>query len=126
MRDPKRLYKFYNELQKIHYEFMPKLSFLQFICGFMRWTDRDPFFYEEDDILKAFDKWARENPQPGEPGYAMNFYDKFRDLHLNVPDWRFGQLMVNLIGWVRDEVEPDMTDEEFLKSVEKVMKQWTY
>jgi len=124
MRDPDRLYKFYEELQKIHYEFMPKLTFLQFVCDFMCWTTRDPFFYEDDDILEAFRKWASEHPQTGETRYSPDTYTKLRDLHFNVPDWRFGQLMVNLIGWVKEPVKLKITDEEFLESVEKTMEQW--
>lgn len=127
MRDPNRLYKFYEELERIHCEFEPSLTFLQFVCGFMAWTQRDPFFYEDDDILEAFKKWANENPHPGREMYNVAVYTKLRDLHFNVPDWRFGQLMVNLIGWVkeadRQEVER-IDDSEFLENVEEVMEQW--
>lgn len=126
MRNPNRLYKFYEELEKIHCEFMPNLTFLQFVCGFMGWSERDPFFYEDDEILEAFRKWANDYPQPGEIGYSSDTYTKMRDLHFNVPDWRFGQLMVNLIGWVREgagdyEV---IEDAKFIESVEKAMEQW--
>jgi hypothetical protein len=102
MRDPNRLYKFYAELQKIHSTYCPDLTLERFIYDFVYQYKRDPFFPEEDEILKDIEKWATERTQPewdGKVKFDSASYDKFRDLHKDYfPDWRFGQLIVNFFG----------------------------
>lgn len=49
MRDPNRLYNFYNELMKIHMEQAPDWRFGQFLYNIFAGTD--PFYLEEDDFL---------------------------------------------------------------------------
>lgn len=104
MRDPNRLYKFYAELQNIHSTYFPDLTFEQFIYAFLDQYGRDPFFPEEDEYLKAVEKWAKERTQPewdGKVKFDSSTYDKFRDLHKEYfSDWRFGQLLVNFLGCV--------------------------
>jgi hypothetical protein len=104
MRDPNRLYKFYAELQKIQSTYCPDLTFENFNYAFLDQYGRDPFFPEEDEYLKAVEKWAKERTQPewdGKVKFDSATYDKFRDIHKEYfPDWRFGQLLVNFLGCV--------------------------
>ena len=62
-----------------------------------------------------------------DPKRLEQFYKQLKNAHeLHFPDWRFGQLMVNLIGWAREGVgdyEP-VEDAKFIESVEKAMEQW--
>ena len=56
MRDPNRLYKFYNELMRIHMENFPDWRFGQLIENIDVWicenTNRPDIFYcEEDEFL---------------------------------------------------------------------------
>lgn len=64
MRDPNRLYGFYNELQRVHIEHFPDLRFGQFCVCFMHWItttkERDPFFIEEPVILDLLHEYVEE------------------------------------------------------------------
>ena len=55
MRDPNRLYDFYNKLQKIHITFFPDCRFGQLITNFLFWLNNekniDSFFIEEDKMI---------------------------------------------------------------------------
>ena len=51
MRDPKRIRKFCNELAEIWEEKCPDWSFGQLLVNVF---DRDPFFLEEDDMMRLF------------------------------------------------------------------------
>lgn len=55
MRDPGRLSKFYNDLEKLHREKIPDWRFGQFISNMFTWllTEKkvDPFFFEEDQFI---------------------------------------------------------------------------
>lgn len=61
MRDPNRLYKFYNELQTIHITYFPDWRFGQFIENFRGWIQTngsdDLFYYEEDEFLKLINRY---------------------------------------------------------------------
>ena len=52
------------------------------------------------------------------PRYADRldrFYDVLRDIHKeHFPDWRFGQLMTNFLGWVYSEkkIDPFFPEED--------------
>lgn len=56
MRNPNRLYDFYNELQKIHITFFPDWRFGQLIQNFTNWLMNekgvDPFFPEESKMIE--------------------------------------------------------------------------
>ena len=56
MRDPNRLYTFYDELRNIHIEHFPDWRFGQFCSNFFGWLydqkGMDLFFPEEDQMLK--------------------------------------------------------------------------
>ena len=50
MRDPNRLYSFYDELRKIHMTYVPDWRFSQMIMNVF--CTIDIFYLEEDDILR--------------------------------------------------------------------------
>ena len=50
MRDPNRLYSFYDELRKLHMTYVPDWRFGQMIMNVFCTTDI--FYMEEDEILK--------------------------------------------------------------------------
>ena len=65
MRDPNRLYKFYNELMRIHMENFPDWRFGQLIENIDAWiyenTNRPDIFYcEEDEFLDYVNKFIKE------------------------------------------------------------------
>lgn len=64
MRDPNRLDSFYDELKRIHKEEFPDWRFGQLFCNFCGWLMNnkkiDPFFPEENRILKLFKEYAGE------------------------------------------------------------------
>ena len=106
MRDPNRLYKFYSELQKIQFSYFPNKTFEEFLYEFLEHYNRDPFFPEEDEFLKAVEAYGKDKDRDagdwdGHIKYDPETYDKFRDIHMKAfPDWRFGQLLVNFLGCI--------------------------
>ena len=50
MRDPNRLYSFYDELRKLHMTYVPDWRFGQMMMNVFRTTDI--FYMEEDEILR--------------------------------------------------------------------------
>lgn len=61
MRDPNRLYKFYEQLRNVHMEYFPDLRFGQLCYNFFSWLAErnvDYFFPEENEILKALDRYV--------------------------------------------------------------------
>ena len=64
MRDPNRLYSFYEELRRIHMEHFPELRCGQFIDIFSYWlSDKknvDIFWPEETDLLNYLREFAGE------------------------------------------------------------------
>ena len=56
MRNPDRLYKFYDELRLYHMQYFPELRFGQFIADFDVWLrgEKNTGFYyiEEEEILR--------------------------------------------------------------------------
>ena len=61
MRNPNRLDSFYDELKKIHKEYIPDWRFGQFIVNFLIWYNRDPFYLEEDKMIDLFKEYLRKN-----------------------------------------------------------------
>ena len=60
MRNPDRLDEFYDRLKKVHKEKYPDLRFGQFmmcVLGDMTSYGRDPFFPEEDEMIKFIEEW---------------------------------------------------------------------
>jgi hypothetical protein len=64
MRDPNRLDSFYDEVKRIHKKHFPDWRFGQFMCNFLGWLSadqgRDPFFPEEDEMIKYLRDYAGE------------------------------------------------------------------
>ena len=56
MRDPKRLDFTYSELKRLHQTYFPDMRTGQFFTNVFRYMDvalqRDPFFPEEEELLK--------------------------------------------------------------------------
>ncbi len=62
MRDKKRIRKFCNELANIWENNVPDWRFGQLICnvfGEMAGEKRDPFFPEEDEMIRFFKKYFK-------------------------------------------------------------------
>lgn len=57
MRDPKRIYEFCNKLASIWATEVPDWRFGQLICNVFSSFERDPFFYEENEMITAFEKY---------------------------------------------------------------------
>jgi len=60
MRNPDRLDDFYDRLKKVHKELYSDLRFGQFmmcVLGDMHASGRDPFFPEEDEMIKFIEGW---------------------------------------------------------------------
>ena len=51
MRDPNRLYDFYDQIREMHMKYAPDLRFAQMI--FNVFGDTDIFYLEEEDVIKA-------------------------------------------------------------------------
>lgn len=65
MRDPNRLYKFYNELMRIHMEKFPDWRFGQLTCNLDRWLQEtkrvhDIFFIEEDEMMNYIKEFVSD------------------------------------------------------------------
>jgi len=56
MRDPKRIPKFLKELE-VYWEKVPDWRFGQLISNVFGNCNKDPFFYEEDEMLELFKKF---------------------------------------------------------------------
>lgn len=72
MRDPNRLYTFYNEVMRIHMEQFRNWRFGQLMINFLGWLSQrgvDPFFPEEDMMLELFKEFAGvDEESTGEEG----------------------------------------------------------
>ena len=57
MRDPNRLYDFYENLRNIHMTYFPDWRFGQFIYNFQNWYllshKKDVFYIEDDKMMKT-------------------------------------------------------------------------
>ena len=48
-----------------------------------------------------------------DPNRLEQFYQQLKNEHeLHFPDWRFGQLMVNFLGWLQQAVDPFFPEED--------------
>ena len=59
MRDPKRIYKFCNELAEIWQSQCPDWRFGQLMVNVLGTASRDPFFMEEEEMMKVFKKYFK-------------------------------------------------------------------
>lgn len=64
MRDPNRLYPFYDRLREIHMAHFPDWRFGQLINNVLGWhyskSKRDIFFPEEDEMIQIFEDYVKE------------------------------------------------------------------
>lgn len=64
MRDPNRLYPFYDRLREIRMTYFPDWRFGQLINNVLAdWqakTGRDIFFPEEDEMIQIFEDYVKE------------------------------------------------------------------
>lgn len=64
MRDPNRLYNFYNELTALHIKHFPDWRFGQLMSNFHSWLfsvkGTDPFFPEENKYIEYFKEFCGE------------------------------------------------------------------
>lgn len=61
MRNPDRIYKFCNELAKLWADNVPDWRFGQLICNVFGTLNEDPFFPEEDRMIKIFENYFNRN-----------------------------------------------------------------
>jgi hypothetical protein len=59
MRKVERIPTFLNELQK-YWEKVPDWRFGQLMVNVLGTCERDPFFYEEKEMLEVFEKFFKE------------------------------------------------------------------
>lgn len=59
MRDINRIDKFCNELAK-YWKQVPDLRFGQLILNIFSVCEKDPWFYEEDEMLKVFEEFFKK------------------------------------------------------------------
>lgn len=63
-----------------------------------------------------------------EPNRLYGFYDKLRDIHIKYfPDWRFGQLCSNVMGWIfsKKKCDPFFLEEDtYLRYMEEFANQF--
>ena len=51
-----------------------------------------------------------------------NFYNKNRENHMKLPDWRFGQFILNFISWYYNKYKMDIfyiEDDDMLKYIKE-------
>lgn len=60
MRDPKRIYDFCNKLANLWATNAPDLRFGQFVLNVFEYCSVDPFYCEEEEMMKLFEQlyWA--------------------------------------------------------------------
>lgn len=56
MRNPERIDKFCSKLAE-YWKEVPDWRFGQLVCNVLGTCKRDPFFYEEDEMLKVFEDY---------------------------------------------------------------------
>lgn len=55
-----------------------------------------------------------------------DFYKKLSNIHKNVPDWRFGQFILNFISWHYNKYKRDIfyiEEDKMLKLFEEFIKE---
>ena len=51
-----------------------------------------------------------------------NFYDELKKIHKQIPDWRFGQFMMNFISWYATKYKRDIfyiEDDKIIKFIKE-------
>ena len=64
MRNPNRLYNFYNEVTRLQIKYYPDWRVGQFMINFLYWIQndkkRDAFYIEEDELLTYLKEYCGE------------------------------------------------------------------
>lgn len=67
IRNPNRLYGFYNEVKRLHMTYFPDWRAGQFWMNFLGWVQnkkkRDPFFPEESEMLTYLKEYCKEKEE---------------------------------------------------------------
>lgn len=70
MRNPNRLYNFYNEVARLHMTYRPDWRAGQFWDNFKKWLEvfkgTDMFFPEEDEMLEYLKEFCGEKSSNGQ------------------------------------------------------------
>lgn len=61
MRNPERIDEFCSKLAKLWKENEPDWRFGQLMVNVLNTLPRDPFYYEEDEMLKVFEEYFNQN-----------------------------------------------------------------
>lgn len=57
-----------------------------------------------------------------------NFYNELKEIHKKVPDWRFGQFIINFISWYYTKYKRDcfyIEEDKMIKYIEKFINEMT-
>ena len=60
MRDPNRLYNFYDEVIRLHMEYLPHMRVGEFWCSL---KEPDLFYVEDDQILEYMEEFCKEESE---------------------------------------------------------------
>lgn len=64
MREPERLFLFYDTMRNLHMKLLPDWRFGQLMSNFWGWywskTKKDMFFPEEDEVLQYLTEYIKE------------------------------------------------------------------
>ena len=66
MRNPKRIKPFMDKLAQIWEENVPDWRFGQLMVNVLNSMQKDPFFPEEDEMLKVFEDYFKEEEKENE------------------------------------------------------------
>ena len=107
MRDPERIPMFTQALSELIVTYFPQSTFPDILNGYLSDPEcgcSDPFYLEVEDFYESFESYAFDTLElpPENPDlhperisfYLRRLAKSWQEL---VPDWRFGQLLVNFI-----------------------------
>ena len=57
------------------------------------------------------------------PNRIPEFCNKLSDIWSKIPDWRFGQLMINLFNTIGDPFY--LEDDKLIQKIEEIVNYWT-
>lgn len=60
MRNPDRLDDFYERLKRVHKQHVPDWRFGQFICNVFGVIGKDPFFPEDEEMIRLIEECFQE------------------------------------------------------------------
>lgn len=60
MRNPNRIYFMMGEMAGLWMKHFPDWRFAQLYSNFIAWMGTDPFYIEDDELMKRFEKFCKE------------------------------------------------------------------